>query len=131
MVARRNRTAPIGQIIFLLAIPLIIYFSYSIVRKSLDGYSLSQEADAIRRDIEVLKNRNFELKRQADYLSTDGYIEKVAREELNLVKPGEISVVVVASPALATASRDGDGANEKRDNRPNWNQWWDYFQDGR
>ncbi len=43
------------------------------------------------RDIEVIEQENNRLGREAQRLQTDlGYIEKIAREELGLIRPGEI-----------------------------------------
>ncbi len=44
----------------------------------------------IQQKIERLKKENNKLKREVRLLKVPSYIEKVAREELGLVKPGEI-----------------------------------------
>ncbi len=44
----------------------------------------------IQQKIERLKKENNQLKKEVKLLKVPSYIEKVAREELGLVKPGEI-----------------------------------------
>ncbi len=73
----------------LILIAFIVYFLFIIVeqQKILD---IKEEAmkniqEKVEEEIEI----NEDLKRQKEILDTDEYIEKVAREKLGMVKPGE------------------------------------------
>lgn len=41
----------------------------------------------------ALSNRIQELDAQLDYVRTDAYIERIARDELNMIMPGEIRYI--------------------------------------
>ena len=56
-------------------------------------YELKQEEIALNAQIEDEKKKNLELNVNQDYYTSDAYIEKVAREQLGLVKPGEIEFI--------------------------------------
>ncbi len=104
---RRGLSLPLLQVVVLLTLPLVAYLGFSAAKKGLEAYSLWRQADALRGEIEQLKARNAELRQQIEYLRSDTYVEKVAREELDMVKPGDVPIVVVyptpsASPAPAT-----------------------------
>jgi cell division protein FtsB len=49
------------------------------------------------REEERLQQEIAAMKKEKEYLHQDWYIEKLARERLNLVKPGEIVVELVPS----------------------------------
>ena len=56
-------------------------------------YVLQQEEAHLNDQIEEEKKKNLELSVNQDYYSSDAYIEKMAREKLGLVKPGEIEFI--------------------------------------
>ncbi len=61
------------------------------------------EVERVQREIAVLQERNQQLKYNVQYLKTDDGIEKIAREKLDLVKPGEVTFQVIPPPALPHA----------------------------
>ncbi|MBI4300112.1 MAG: septum formation initiator family protein [Chloroflexi bacterium] len=115
-----------GRLLLLLALPVLIYFGFATIAKAIETYELKQEQGRIQRDIGQLESRNADLQKTADYLKSDDYIEKVAREQLNLIKPGEKAVVVIAPPGQQPPSAVPENA-AKVDTRPNWRRWWDLF----
>jgi cell division protein FtsB len=49
------------------------------------------DLDRLVREVEIVEQKNATLAREVQRLRSDlGYIEKIAREELGLVRPGEI-----------------------------------------
>ena len=54
-------------------------------------WSMQQDLRRMAREIEILEGENHRLGHEVQRLQTDlGYIEKIAREELGMVRPGEI-----------------------------------------
>jgi len=52
---------------------------------------MQHELERLVREIEIVEQKNTTLSREVQRLRSDlGYIEKIAREELGLVRPGEI-----------------------------------------
>ncbi|MBI3976944.1 MAG: septum formation initiator family protein [Chloroflexi bacterium] len=94
----------LAQVVLLLAIPLLVLLAFSAGRKVIEMVALRQEATELRQEIDLLKARNTELRQQVEYLRSDRYVERVAREELGLVKPGDTPVVVLVPTAAATPS---------------------------
>ena len=71
------------------------------------------QISAAERRVAVLNQTNAALQHQADELGSDSAIERIAREQYNLVKPGENAYAVLpaagnapkaAPPALAPAA---------------------------
>jgi cell division protein FtsB len=44
----------------------------------------------VEREIAAMERRNEAIREQIEYMQSDEYIEKTAREKLGLVKPGDI-----------------------------------------
>ena len=67
-----------------------------------DTYQVRREAGRLARERDDLRKQNAQLREEIRLLNTPEYIERIAREQLGLVKPGEVAVILVApSPAPA------------------------------
>jgi cell division protein FtsL len=58
-------------------------------------YSLRREGARLAREVLVLRRENAQLREEIRRLHSPTYIERLAREQLGLVKPGEIPVIIV------------------------------------
>jgi cell division protein FtsB len=61
-------------------------------------FAQRRDLDATEARLEVLSQQNKALARQAARLHTDEEIERLAREQYNLVKPGEEAYAILPSP---------------------------------
>lgn len=87
-----------------------IFFAYMAIAYATSFsqiWRLKSEIQHIEEQIARVEARNQELREELEYLQSEEYIERVARQELGLVKPGE-TAVFVASPA-------GDGSSEREE----------------
>lgn len=82
-------------LIVILSLPLQIYFGVSAIGGAVRVYQYQREIESLRADLARLDQRRQDLVDQQLYLQSDQYIEKVAREELGLIKPGDQAVVIV------------------------------------
>ena len=80
---------------------------------------LSQRAStrAAREKVEVLQRENAALEQRAAELHQDGEIERLAREQYNLVRPGEEAYAVLPPPAPPTTVAPGDEGGDVDDDR--------------
>jgi len=76
----------------------LVLVGLSLVQEFRRRYLLEQHIRALRTDIEAREQHIEELRRLKEYLGTDAYVERVAREKLNYQKPGEQVVVVPEQP---------------------------------
>ncbi|MGH2707424.1 MAG: FtsB family cell division protein [Actinomycetota bacterium] len=58
-------------------------------------YDQHRQITAAQRDLERLGARNAKLQDRLDRLKDPDYLERLAREELGFVRPGEVSYLVV------------------------------------
>ena len=78
---------------------------------------LAQRAStqAAREKVAVLQRENVALERRADQLQDDAEIERLAREQYNLVRPGEEAYAVLPPPAPSTTVPPSGGAEPDDD----------------
>lgn len=76
------------------------------------------------KQLEVLGQQNKELRSRAGALQTDAEIERLAREQYNLVKPGEEAYAVLPSPG-ATPAASPPAEAQAEDHRNVLQKAWD------
>ncbi|MPM67484.1 Cell division protein FtsL [bioreactor metagenome] len=82
---------------FRLAVIFIFgYFMYLIVGQQGQLSAIEAENKAARQRLEQAAQVNASLIEERNKLNTPAYIEKIAREELGLVKPGEVPYIPAA-----------------------------------
>ncbi len=73
---------------------LLILASISFIRTTIEIFQSSKKLDTAKQEISSLETKKDQLEKSIAYKKTDSYVEKVARDDLNLVKPGERVFVV-------------------------------------
>lgn len=68
---------------------VFLYLFGGLVQQEVRLFTLRRQAESYRREIEALQQESKELQERIQLLNSDSYIEKMARERLGLVKPGE------------------------------------------
>lgn len=77
------------------------------------------------KQLEVLGEQNRDLERRAKELQTDSEIERLAREQYNLVKPGEEAYAVLPPPSQAGAPAADTPQPKEEDHRNVLRKAWD------
>jgi cell division protein FtsB len=103
---------------------LIILFSlYLIVSLSREIFDLIQKEKVIGKEelkLEELKVETQVLKEQLDYVQSEEFVEKEAREKLGMTRPGE--TVVILPEDFKEMVDQSQGVIEPKE-VPNWKQW--------
>jgi len=81
-----------SKIIWALILVLIFYIVFLFSDKYAKTLQLKEDIKRLESDIKELKLKNINLSEEVELLKADKYIEKIAREELGLVKPDEILI---------------------------------------
>ena len=100
--------------------------------KAVQGYEMRQEARAIERRVDQLKHQNKDLTQKLDYYRSDEYVEKVAREELGLVRPNDVAVIIVPpdgsrSPFVSPTPPPTIPSAVTETEVPTWQKWLSVF----
>ena len=82
----KKRVNPINVIIVLF---LIGYFTFTLVKQEIAIRKYDKEKQSYMEQIALAKEKNAEYKRYSEYVNSDEYIEKIAREKLRMLLPEE------------------------------------------
>lgn len=92
----------------------VSYFIFAGITGAFRDQQLDGRKDALEQEIAQLEQDRAQLEAVREYLTSDEYIERAARSQLGLVRPGELGVVIVAP------TPDDDKADVAR-------PWWKRF----
>lgn len=105
----------------------VIIFQVLIIISLFKGVQISKQASlriaTLEQEKQKLQSEQEKIKQEAEYVESSFYLEKVAREELHLSKPGE-SIVIIPKNSIPEVNVDEGGVGE-RDSKPNWQKWWE------
>ncbi len=93
MVNRTRRKISWFSVLLLL---LTLFFSGRVIAQEYRLYQVRAETKIVSRHIEALQQEQAALQQEKQQLNDPVYLEQLAREKLNLVRPGEVPCVVVA-----------------------------------
>ncbi|MCX6090153.1 MAG: septum formation initiator family protein [Candidatus Atribacteria bacterium] len=74
---------------------ILLFWCSSFTEKLVDYYGISREQNKLEGEQQTLIEKIEALEKEKRLLNQDWYIEKLARDKLNLAKPGEIVVKVI------------------------------------
>jgi cell division protein DivIC len=102
------------KIIFAVTALIVVYFLFIFAGSRFRAQQVSSQRSQLEQEIGSMQSRYDQLQSLESYLQSDAYVEKVAREQLGLVNPGETGIVIVPtqpSPTPVAGSASGN--------------WWD------
>jgi cell division protein FtsB len=82
--------------------PAFVLILAATAQRAVEGYQMARQVDLARKEVADLRQQNVELQERIARYRSDMYVEKIAREELNLVRPGDVPVIVIAPTAEPT-----------------------------
>lgn len=110
------------RIIFILVIVAGVYLIINLSTTITTLWQRQSELTRAQEELEMAKKENKDLKSQLEYAQSQEFLEKEARNKLNLVMPGEKQVFIEEEQVQASAS--GEAKN-------NWSKnlrdWWSLF----
>lgn len=116
-INRKSNERELGPLLFILmiclVIPLAVRFHGAYLEKKAEYESSINEEASLNNDIIVETKRLEELKREESYLRTNEGVERIAREKLGLIKPGEIPFVLSSSGKKEDKSQVQSPGKEK------------------
>ena len=115
LVKDMRRLMLYGVIIFQIALIISLVRGIQLSSRSARRIASMQETKA------KLEAEREKLKEEGEYVQSQYYLEKVARDELHLAKPGETVVIVPDSQQIGDSENQGEQQIEEI---PNWLKWW-------
>lgn len=120
------------QFKYVLFTALLFALSVGFIRSTLNILKSKERLDAVQKEVAGMEKQAEDLNADIEYKKTDAYIEEKARNDLNMIKPGERVYVVVdsgkttsSSEVLGTQSKGEKKENNSKD--ANWYAWYKLF----
>ena len=122
---KRQHMISTPKVVAIVTFTLIAVLSVDFGRKALDNYHNQRQVEWLRQQVEAEQETNQALQETLQYVESDAYVEKAARENLGLVKAGEVAVVPVRqAESPPSTSSDGQATVAPGDEAvPYWQQW--------
>jgi cell division protein FtsB len=122
---KRQGIASLPKIVAIVTFTLVAALTVDFGRKALDNYYIQRQVDWLGEQVAVERETHDELQARLDYVSSDAYVEQIARERLKLVQPGEAAVVVLPQESEEqTVPPDATAPEAPPDSGlPHWQQW--------
>ena len=75
----------------IIIVGFIVFFAFSYIRQSVTMNRIQKEIDNKQLQLDEIKQKNDRLQEEVEKINSDSsdYLEKLARERLGMIKPGE------------------------------------------
>lgn len=93
-----RRLRPLAILRAVLFLGVAVFLGTSLARSAREAYTLDRAVREMERTRTALRRENQALREEIRRLHDLSYVERLAREELGLVQPDEITVVLVPEP---------------------------------
>jgi cell division protein FtsL len=90
-------------LLMVFVVPLLVYGAYSIGDRWYQNYILTRQEESIRVEVLQLREENLRLQKELNEAKSDSGIEKTAREQLGLIRPGDTAIQLVGPPGAQPA----------------------------
>ena len=130
----------ISRLKYILGIVFFTILSVNTIKSALNVLKSKDRLDQVNNEVALLENEKKEIEEEIEFKKTDEYIEEKARNDLNLIKPGEKVYVVKNTEEGATGNvlsetdtvapetqSLGKGNDQKKNE--NWYSWYRLFFD--
>jgi cell division protein FtsB len=133
------KKSPSRLILILLAVAGV-YFAISFTAQIFKSRDMLAQVEAQRTENQALEAGNQRLRDQVAFGNSDAYlqyVERVAREELDMARPDETVILVVpptpeagsdtTNPDSSTSPSQADQAAQTEPSKATWQRWGDLF----
>ncbi len=132
MAFRFQHTSNFTKLVIIAEFFVVSYLLYSLTVSVYKSYQIDQHIKSFEEENARIEEENRLKSEEFEYYSSDAYIEKMAKQNLGLINPGE-EVVIIPKNDLADA---GNGSTEDVDSSgaataelSNPQKWWKFFFD--
>jgi len=119
------------RIIFFLGVVVLTFTIFALSKETYKKRQVEKEIEALRQEAEKIRRDNLIIGDKVSYLESKDYLEKEAKDKLNMQSPNEN--VVVIKPSLVKKEevpdivRNPERPIENHDKFGNAKKWYDYF----
>lgn len=129
MSSRLTHSSSFTKFIIVFEFILVAYLLYSLTTNVYNSYKIDKYIETFRQENFQIENENKERTEDYLYFTSNEYIDKIAKQNLGLVNPGE-EVIILSPGALEvdlSLSEDELPVFAKYSGMTVSEQWWFFF----
>ncbi len=129
MSSRFSHTSGLTKIILIIEFLLVGYLIYSLTKNVYNSYQIDKYIETFEAENTKIETENRQKTEDYMYFTSEEYIDKIAKQNLGLINPGE--EVVILSPDLLLAEDRDEKTSlidfARFDGDSNGGSWWKFF----
>ncbi len=106
-------------LVVLILLGSLAFFGIHQYKRYQESATIKAQITALKAEAGNIEEKNKELEDSLKYLTSTGATERLAKQQMNLEREGEITVVFLPQESNVVKQEDA--------NKPHWREWWDYF----
>lgn len=117
------------RVVLIVGFFVVAYMLYNLTVSIYDNWQIEQHIAEAQQKNESMTLENKAKLEKLQYITSEQYIEKIAKQNLGLINPGEKVIIIPDSDLVVmTQSEDAAALSEQlRAAWPNSKKWWKYF----
>jgi cell division protein DivIC len=104
MALKLHPTTNIAKLIIIVELVLVVYLLNTLTVSVYRGYQIDQVIQNFEDENQRIEDENRQKAEDYDYYTSDNYIEKIAKQNLGLVNPGEEVIII---PGVTSSAASG------------------------
>lgn len=108
---------------------VVAYMLYNLTVSIYENYTLEKHISDFKERNEKLKEENSQKQSDLAYYISNEYIDKIAKQNLNLINQGE-KVIVIPNEDLVVLTDDPNATTLSEDTMDSWSnpkKWWEFL----
>ena len=107
------------RLVVLILLGSLTFFGIQQYKRYQESATIKAQITALKAEAGSIEEKNKELEDSLKYLTSTGATERLAKQQMNLEREGEIPVVFLPQESSVVKQEDA--------HKPHWREWWDYF----
>lgn len=130
MSIKFSPTSNIAKLIIVVELILVIYLLNTLTVSVYRGYQIDKVISEYELENRKIEDENRKKSEDYDYFTSPNYIEKIAKQNLGLINPGE-EVIILAQKDEKQAETTSESvySDEELIEMNNASKWWVFFFD--
>jgi len=124
-----SHTSGVTKLIIIVEFFLVAYLIYSLTKNVYNSYLVDRYIETFEQENSMIADENRRKTEDYLYFTSEQYIDKIAKQNLGLINPGE-EVIIVSPESLGYGAEESSTIGKDYvpiNTRSNPQIWWEFF----
>ncbi|MBD3360871.1 hypothetical protein GF366_03665 [Candidatus Peregrinibacteria bacterium] len=129
MSSRFSHTSNLTKAIIIIEFLLVAYLVYSLTKNVYNSYQVDKYIEAFEQENAQIEEENKQKTEDYLYFTSEEYIDKIAKQNLGMVNPGE-EIIILSPDVLEEDISDTEAVDKNfatHSGKSNMEKWWSFF----